>query len=136
MKLSKNDHLIGVPALFAIIVGIFCPVCTIAPLLLTVGLGSILAIIAPWFAPVLLLLIGINLIEFFLSYRTHKNPFPLILTIVAGGLMYYGRYINYNNIAAYFGGSLLIVAIGFDWWIRRNKECLDCEVNYHHQRKR
>lgn len=133
---SKKDHLTGVPALLAIVIGVLCPLCILAPLLLTAGLGSVLALVAPWFAPVLLLLVGISLMGFFLSYRTHKNLLPLILTIVAGGLMYYGRYINYNNIAAYLGGGLLIVAIGFDWWIRRNnKECKDCKVTYSHQRK-
>ncbi len=133
---NKKDHLTGIPATLAIILGVLCPLCLIAPILLTAGFGSILALTAPWFAPALLILIGISLIGFFLSYRSHRNPLPLVLTLVAGGLMYYGRYINYNNALAYLGGILLIGAIGYDWWIRRNnKECLSCKVNYAHKEK-
>lgn len=133
---DKKDHLTGIPALLAIFIGVICPLCLLAPILLTAGLGSIVALVAPWFAPLLLILVTISLIGFFLSYRTHRNPLPLILTIGAGALMYYGRYINYNNIVAYMGGLLLIIAVGLDWWIRRNnKECLDCKVDYSHKVK-
>jgi len=133
---DKKEHLTGIPAILAIIIGVLCPLCILAPILLTAGLGSILALVAPWFAPLLLVLVAISLVGFFLSYRTHRNSLPLILTLIAGGLMYYGRYINYNNTAAYLGGALLIVAIGYDWWIRRNnKECFDCKVNYSHKEK-
>lgn len=132
----KQKHVPSVTAILAIIIGVLCPLCILAPLLLTAGLGSILALAAPWFAPALLVLIAISFVGFFLSYRTHKNPLPLIFTIIAGGLMYYGRYINYNNTSAYLGGALLIGAIGYDWWIRRNNtECLDCKVSYSHKEK-
>lgn len=133
---GKKEHLTGIPAILAIIIGVLCPLCIIAPLLLTVGFGSVLGLIAPWFAPALLILVGVSLIGFFLSYRTHKNPFPLVLTIGAGTFMYHGRYINYSNTVAYIGGALLIGAIGLDWWIRKNnKECLDCKINYAHKEK-
>ncbi len=132
----KHKHIPSATAILAVVLGVLCPLCIIAPLIIAAGFGSILALVAPWFAPLLLVLVGISLIGFFLSYRTHRNPLPLILTVVAGGLMYYGRYINYNNTLAYVGGALLIGAIGLDWWIRRsNKECLDCKVNYAHQKK-
>lgn len=132
----KKNHLSNTTGILAVLIGILCPLCILAPILLTVGLGSILALVALWFAPLLLVLVTISLVGFFLSYRTHRNPLPLILTLGAGGLMYYGRYVNYNNTAAYFGGALLILAIGYDWWIRRNnKECLDCKVDYSHKEK-
>lgn len=132
----KQKHIPSATAILAIILGVICPLCIIAPFIIAAGFGSILALAAPWFAPALLILVGISLVGFFLSYRTHKNPLPLILTLVAGGLMYYGRYINYNNTLAYTGGGLLIMAIGLDWWIRKNnKECLECKVNYAHQKK-
>jgi putative Mn2+ efflux pump MntP len=132
----KQKHIPSAAALLALLVGVLCPLCLLAPILLTAGLGSILALAAPWFAPLLLILLGISLIGFFLSYLTHKNPFPLILTIVAGGLMYYSRYISYNNALAYLGGALLLGTIGLDWWIRKNnKECVECKVNYSHQKK-
>jgi hypothetical protein len=135
MKEQKHK-VTGITALLAIAVGVLCPLCAIAPLLITTGFVSILALIAPWFAPVLLVLVGISLIGFFLSYRAHKNPLPLILTFIAGSLMYYGRYINYSNTFAYIGGALLIGAIGYDWWIRKNnKECIECKVSSSHKIK-
>jgi len=110
----KQKHIPNAAALLAIFIGVLCPLCFIAPLLIVVGFGSVLALVAPWFAPVLLVLVGISLIGFFLSYRTHKKPLPLVLTIIAGGLMYYGRYVYYNDTSAYLGGALLIGAIGLD----------------------
>lgn len=133
---DKKDHLTGIPAILAIFIGVLCPLCLLAPILLTAGFGSVVALAAPWFAPLLLVLVAISLIGFFLSFRTHRNPLPLLLTLHAGGLMYYGRYINYNDTSAYIGGGLLIFAIGLDFRIRRNnKECLDCKVNYSHKEK-
>lgn len=135
MKEQKHK-VTGITALLAIIIGVLCPLCALAPLLITTGFASILALVAPWFAPVLLLLVAISLVGFYLSFRTHKNPLPLILTVIAGSLMYYGRYVNYSNTFAYIGGVLLIGAIGLDWLIRRNnKECLDCKVTYTHKKK-
>lgn len=132
----KQKHIPSATAILAIILGVLCPLCLIAPLIITAGFGSVLALVAPWFAPVLLVLVSVSLIGFFLSYRTHRNPLPLILTVIAGGFMYYGRYINYNNTLAYIGGGLLIMAIGLDWWVRRNnKECVECKVNNAHQKK-
>lgn len=132
-----KKHLSSSTAILAIIVGVLCPLCIIAPLLLTAGLGSVLALVAPWLAPVLLILVGISLIGFFLSYRVHKNPLSLVLTILAGGLMYYGRYINYDNTIAFTGGGLLIGAIILDWWVRKNsKECLVCKINPNHHERR
>ncbi len=133
---NKKDHLTGIPAILAVVLGVLCPLCLIAPILLTAGFGSVLALTAPWFASALLILVGISLIGFFLSYRIHKNPLPFMLTVISGGLMYYGRYVNYNNTLAYIGGALIVGAIVLDWWIRRNnKECFDCKVNYSRKEK-
>lgn len=133
----KQKHLPSATAILAIIIGVLCPLCILAPILLAAGLGSVLALVSPFFAPALLILIGISLIGFLLSFRTHKNPLPLILTVIAGGLMYYGRYINYNNTSAYLGGALLIGAIILDWWVRRhNMECQDCKINPDHHGRR
>lgn len=135
MKEQKHK-VTGITALLAIVVGVLCPLCLLAPFLITTGFVSILALVASWLAPVLLVLVGISFIGFYLSFRTHKNPLPLMLTVVAGSLMYYGRYINYNNTLAYIGGALLIGAIVLDWWIRKNnKECVECKVNTSHKRK-
>lgn len=135
MKAQKHN-VTGITAVLAILIGVLCPLCALAPFLITTGFVSILALIAPWLAPALLVLVGISLIGFYLSFRTHKNPLPLILTVFAGSLMYYGRYINYSNTFAYIGGGLLVAAIALDWWIRRNNQaCQTCKVDESQERK-
>lgn len=133
---GKKEHLTGIPAILAVVLGVLCPLCFIAPLLITAGLGATLALLVPWFKPLLIVSLIITLIAFSISFRLHKNPLPLILATVGGGLMYYGGYIRFEQSLIYLGGLMLIVSIGLDWWFRKQtKECLDCKVNYSHKGK-
>ena len=104
----------------------FCPICYIAPLLIGVGAGSTLVFTALIGEKLLIVFIVISLLGFYLSYRTHKNLFPIALGIVAGILMYYGRYINYNLNLSYIGSVGIIGAAIMDIFLkRRHKD--DCE---------
>lgn len=133
---NKKEHLTGLPALLAVILSVLCPLCFIAPLLITAGLGSTLALLVPWFRPLLIVSLVIAASAFALSFRAHKNPLPLILTLIGGGLIYYGGYIQFEQNLIYVGGLLLIVSIGLDWWFRKKvRECLICEVNPNYHRK-
>lgn len=133
---GKKEHLTGIPAILAIVLGVLCPLCFIGTLLFTAGLGSVLITIVPWLRPLLIIVITAALIGFILSFKVHRNILPLVLTLVAGGLMYYGNYISYNPNLTYGGGFLIITAVGLDWWIRRNsKECLECKVDSGHHQK-
>jgi len=133
---GKKEHLTGIPAILAIALGVLCPLCLIAPLLFTAGLGSVLVVIIPWLKPLLIVVILAALAGFTISFKLHKNILPLIITLFAGGLMYYGNYISYNPNITYLGGFLIITAVVLDWWFRRQvRECLVCKVNPNHHRK-
>lgn len=126
---AKKDHLIGIPAILTIVLGILCPLCFIAPLLITAGLSSVLAFVVPWFKPLLIVSLSLAMMAFSISARVHKNLFPLILTIVGGGLMYYGGYIRFEKNLIYIGGVFLIVSVILDFWFRKKaKDCIICEV--------
>lgn len=135
---GKKEHLTGMPAILAVVLGVLCPLCFIAPLLITAGLGSVLALAIPWFKPLLIVSLIITMIAFVFSLRIHKNPLPLLLALIGGGLMYYGGYIRFEQNLIYLGGLLLIVSVGLDWWIRsKSKECLECKLDLHkHSRQR
>lgn len=133
---GKKEHLTGMPAILAVVLGVLCPLCFIAPLLIVAGFGSVLALVVPWFKPLLIVALVIAVIAFAISFRLHRNPLPLILALLGGGLMYYGGYIRFEQNLIYAGGFLLLASVGIDWWVRRNnKECLDCKVNHSHNEK-
>ncbi len=124
---GKKEHLTGLPAILAVVLGVLCPLCFIAPLLITAGLGTTLALLVPWFKPLLIISLIIAVIAFAISFRPHKNPLPLILAIVGGGLMYYGGYIRFEQNLIYLGGLFLVVSVGLDWYFRKKvKDCLVC----------
>lgn len=127
---GKKEHLIGMPAIVAVILGVLCPLCFIAPLLFAAGFGSVLVAVVPFLKPLLVVVIIAALIGFSISFKLHRNFLPIALTLIAGGLMYYGNYISYNPNMTYLGGFLIIAAIGSDWWFRKQiKNCLACRVN-------
>ncbi len=126
---SKKEHLTGMPAILAVILGVLCPLCFIAPLLITAGLSSVLALAVPWFKPLLIVSLVITVVAFGISFRLHKNALPLILVILGGVLMYYGGYIRFEQNVIYLGGVLLIVSVSLDFWFRKRvKDCIVCEV--------
>lgn len=127
---GKKEHLTGMPAILAVVLGVLCPLCFIAPLLIVAGFGSVLALVVPWFKPLLIVSLIITVIAFAISLRVHKNPLPLFLALIGGALMYYGGYIRFEQNLIYLGGLLLIFSVGLDWWFRKkNKECVECRVD-------
>jgi fumarate reductase subunit D len=132
---AKKEHLTGMPAILAVVLGVLCPLCFIAPLLITAGLGTTLALFVPWFKPLLIISLIITALAFALSFRVHKNLLPLVLATVGGGLMYYGGYIRFEQNLIYLGGILLIASVSLDWWFRRQvRNCLACRVNPEHHK--
>ena len=108
-----------VTALTAAIFGLLCLPCLLTPLLISVGFSSVLLLVGTWFVPLLLGLIGASLVGFFLSYRRHRNPLPLVLAAVSGVVVYDSRYVAYNQNLTYVAVVALLSAIGSDWWVRR-----------------
>lgn len=132
---GKKEHLTGMPAILAIVLGVLCPLCFIAPLLFVAGFGSVLVTVVPFLKPLFLVVIIAALIGFSISFKLHRNFLPIALMLIAGGLMYYGNYISYNPNITYLGGFLIITAIGSDWWFRKQiKNCLACRVNPEHHK--
>lgn len=127
---GKKEHLTGVPAILAIVLGVLCPLCFIAPLLFVAGFGSVLVAVVPWLKPLLVVVIITALIGLGISFKMHRNFLPIALTLIAGGLMYYGNYISYNPSMTYLGGFLIISAVILDWWLRRKCNCYeDCKID-------
>lgn len=116
-----------ITALTAAIFGLLCLPCLLAPLLISVGLSSVLLLVGTWFVPVLLGLIGVSIVGFFLSYRRHKNPLPLVFAAASGVLIYDSRYVAFNQSLTYVAVAVLLGAIGLDWWTR--KWAADCAID-------
>lgn len=117
----------------------FCPICYIAPLLIGAGAGSALIFTAFIGEKLLIALILISLLGFYFSYRTHKSLFPITIGIIAGGLMYYGRYINYNLGLSYVGSAGIIGAAIMDIFLKRRhrddcESCKDITKGKHHDK--
>lgn len=64
------------------------------------------------------------------SGKTHKNIAPLIMAVIAGGILFYGNFPLRNQSLSYGGAALLIVAVITDYVIRRRYKayCEDCVV--------
>jgi prepilin signal peptidase PulO-like enzyme (type II secretory pathway) len=128
--MSKHAAKLQSTGLLAGLLALLCLPCILAPLLISVGLSSILVFLGQWLTPALLVLVGVSLIGFVLSFRTHRNVLPLVVAILAGGILYYSRYVSYNQRLSYLAAGLLVVAVIADYVIRRRYKayCEDCEV--------
>lgn len=114
--MNKHASKLQSTGLLASLFALLCLPCILAPILISAGLTSVLVFFGQWFMPILLVLIGVSLVGFFLSYRTHKNILPLVLAITAGGLLYFS--INDQRLG-YVGAFLLVAAVVADFIIRR-----------------
>ncbi len=128
--MNKHANKLQSTGLLAGFLALVCLPCILAPLLITVGLSSILVFLGTWLTPFLLVLVVISLIGFVLSFRAHKNPVALVLAVLAGIVLYYGSYVAHSQNIGYAGAALLIIAVGADYLIRRRyqKYCEDCAV--------
>lgn len=128
--MNKHTDKLQSTGLLAGLLALVCLPCILAPLLISVGLSSILLFLGVWLAPFLLVLVGISLVGFVLSWRTHKNVLPLIIALLAGGIFYYSNFVLRNQQLGYVGAALLIAAVAVDYMIRRRHKayCEDCVV--------
>lgn len=130
--MNKHINKLRSTGLFAGLLGVVCLPCILAPLLISVGLSSALVFLGSWLTPFLLVLVGISLVGFILSFRMHKNVFPLLLALLAGGTFFYGRFVvnDRTQTLAYAGAAFLIIAVITDYIIckRHKAYCEDCVV--------
>lgn len=84
-----------IPTWFAPILGAggvgVCPLCWAGSASLLTYLG--LAGLVPYWRWISFGLIGLGLIGFFLDYRSHRKPAPMLLLVSGGLLLYLGRYV-------------------------------------------
>jgi len=128
------------PILGAGAIGV-CPLCWLgsASLLTYLGLGTLIPAWR-WLAFGLIFLGGVG---FILDYRSHKKPYPLIMLVVGGILLYIGRYVflsTWGTWQIWSPGALLIVAavIYNKWLFRKPKahsqkalyQCKGCGFQY------
>lgn len=83
--LTKLSPILGAGAVGA------CPLCWVgsASLLTYLGLGSLI----PIWRNIAFTLLGIAVAGFLLDYRAHRVPYPSVLLISGGILLYLGRYV-------------------------------------------
>ncbi len=79
---GKKEHLTGLPAILAVVLGVLCPLCFIAPPLITAGLGTTLALLIPWFKPLLIFSLIITVIASGIAFKIHKTLLPLLLALI------------------------------------------------------
>jgi len=128
--MNKHANKLQSTGLLAGLLALICLPCILAPLLISIGLSSALVFLGAWLTPFLLVLVVISLAGFVLSYKTHKNFLPLVMAVLAGGILYYSRYVVYNQTIGYAGAALLIAAVVADYIIRRRYKayCEDCVI--------
>ena len=54
-----------------------------------------------------------------LGLRVHGKPWPLLLGVLAAGIVTYTMYINYDRSIELAGFALLCAAVAWDWLLRR-----------------
>lgn len=108
------------PILGAGAIGV-CPLCWLgsASLLTYLGLGAII----PYWRWVGFGLIVIGGLGFVFDYRSHKNPYPLVLLVFGAILLYVGRYVFLSTWGAWQiwgpGAVLIIAAVIYNKWLFR-----------------
>lgn len=110
-KLLRKIATKGAPLLGAGAIGV-CPLCWAgsAAFLTYVGLGALI----PVWQAIVFVILAIGLIGFAFDYRSHKNPWPLILYVIGGITLYLGRYVfggaDFTGWPIWGTGAALIVA--------------------------
>lgn len=81
-----------------------CPLCTFTAAFIALGQVSFLFALARVLIPILIVLISISILSFYLSYRSHRNILPLLLSIIGGFSLVYANLV--------FGVSVILQIVG------------------------
>ena len=107
-----------------------CPLCTFTAAFIAVGQVSFLFSLAKVLTPILIGLISISVLSFYLSYRSHKNIYPLVLSILGGaGVIYANTALGVSILFLVTGILLLSSAALIDLNLRMNRreKCEACQ---------
>ena len=98
------------PILGAGAIGV-CPLCWLgsASLLTYLGLGAVI----PFWRWIGFGFIAIAGVGFILDYRSHRNPYPLVLLILGAILLYVGRYVFLSTWGAWpiWGTGAIVIIL-------------------------
>ena len=129
MKLTNNIDKFGTAGLF--LTALLSPCCfpLFAFLLSAFGFGSA-ELFGGWTAYVFQTLVLISLIGTFISYRQHRNIFPLLIALIAGGLIFYAYNFYFDSYIIYGGMFGLLISAGLNYYINRKNKiaCATCQV--------
>src|SRR3972149_8994499 len=107
---------------------VMCPLCTFTAAFIAVGQVSFLFTLARVLTPILITLILISVLSFYLGFRIHRDPLPVVLAVFGGAFIIYAN-VGYlvNIFFQVFGILLLSSAALIDLNLRLSKR-EDCEA--------
>ena len=91
-----------------------------AALLNSIGLGFLTKVNLRTLETILVILLLIGIISMYLSYRFHKNLYPLILSITSSILIYLSIFVIMSNSVYYVSLAGLIVAPVLNFNVKQN----------------
>ena len=105
-----------------------CPLCTFTAVFIAIGQVSFLFALAKVLLPILASLIFISVLSFYLGFRIHRNPLPVVLAVFGGAFIIYAN-VGYlvSIFFQVFGILLLSSAALIDLNLRLSKR-EDCEA--------
>ena len=129
MKLIANLDRVGTIGLF--LAALITPCCfpLFGFLLAAFGLGSV-ELLGGWTEYTFEALVLVSLIGTFISYRQHKNIFPLFIALISGSLIFYSYNLNFDSKTIYAGMFGLMISAGQNYFINRKNKiaCATCTI--------
>ncbi len=129
MKLTANLEKVGTIGLFLAALATPCCFPLFGFLLAAFGLGSA-ELFGGLTEYIFQGLVFISLTGIFISYRQHKNIFPLLIAIISGGMIIYAYNFNFDNKTIYTGMFGLFSSTTLNYYINRKHKiaCATCTV--------
>lgn len=129
MKLTANLDKVGTIGLFLAALATPCCFPLFGFLLAAFGLGSA-ELFGGLTEYIFQGLVLISLIGTFISYRQHKNIFPLLIALASGGLIVYAYNFSFDSKTIYSGMFGLLSSAGLNYYINRKHKitCASCTI--------
>src|SRR3989344_1328442 len=107
-----------------------CPLCTFTAVFIAFGQVSFLFTLARVLTPILITLILISVLSFYLSYKSHKNLYPFILSITGGAAVIYANVaiaptILFQVFGILFSSSAALIDLNLR--MSRREKCEACQ---------
>jgi len=108
-------------ALLSLVPSATCPACltAYAGVLSAVGLGFLLN--ERVLAPLIVLFLAVGIASVAWSTRSHRNPGPLVATILGSAVVMMGRVVGHVHTLLYAGVMILIAASLWNVWLKKRE---------------